>query len=67
MELGLFLSGWCPVSRIGDIMAARSMNADLHKQQIPPLRCAPVGMTDYVDNVRHGTLERFAQRIIAVG
>jgi hypothetical protein len=24
------------------------MSADPHKQQIPPLRCAPVGMTHYV-------------------
>jgi hypothetical protein len=25
--------------------------ADPDKQQIPPLRCAPVGMTDYFNNV----------------
>ncbi len=37
----------CPVSKIDDIMATRSFGADPHKQQIPPLRCAPVGMTNY--------------------
>jgi hypothetical protein len=33
------------------------MNADPYKQQIPPLRCAPVGMTDYVSNFRDRILE----------
>jgi hypothetical protein len=32
-------------SKFGEIIAARSMSADTRKQQIPPLRCAPVGMT----------------------
>jgi hypothetical protein len=35
----------CPVSKISDIIATRSMIATPHKQQIPPLRCASVGMT----------------------
>jgi hypothetical protein len=30
-----------------DIIATRSMIAKPNKQQIPPLRCAPVGMTKY--------------------
>jgi hypothetical protein len=34
------------------------MSADTHKQQIPPLRCAPVGMTDYVNNVGDRTLDQ---------
>ena len=29
----------------------RSMCADPHKQQFPPVRCAPVGMTDYFNPV----------------
>jgi hypothetical protein len=35
----------CPVSKIVDIIAPRGMIANPHKQQIPPLRCASVGMT----------------------
>jgi hypothetical protein len=34
------------LSKIGDIIATLSLSADRGKQQIPPLRCAPVGMTD---------------------
>jgi hypothetical protein len=47
------------------------MSADPHEQQIPPLRCAPVGMTgcisrdtdsvrmtDYVHNFGYGTVTR---------
>jgi hypothetical protein len=34
--------------RIGDMIATFSLSADPAKQQIPPLRCAPVGMTYYV-------------------
>src|SRR5438552_1826084 len=43
-----------PVS-ISEIIATRSMCANPHKQQIPPLRCAPVGMTTYDVNVRDWT------------
>jgi hypothetical protein len=32
------------------------MIANPHKQQIPPLRCAPVGMTDYFNNFKETTL-----------
>jgi len=32
------------------------MIAGRRKQQIPPLRCAPVGMTNYADNFRDKTL-----------
>jgi hypothetical protein len=38
-------------SEIDDIFATRGMSADPHKQQIPPLRSAPVGMTDHVNCV----------------
>ncbi len=34
----------------GDILATGSVIASPNKQQIPPLRCAPVGMTNQVDN-----------------
>jgi hypothetical protein len=30
-----------------DIIATHSMICHSHKQQIPPLRCAPIGMTNY--------------------
>jgi hypothetical protein len=30
------------------------MSADPHKQQIPPLRYAPVGMTNYVNHFTSG-------------
>ena len=33
------------VSKTGDRIATRGMSTDPDKQQIPPLRCAPVGMT----------------------
>jgi hypothetical protein len=36
------------------------------KQQIPPLRCAPVGMTDYDNNFRDRTLERKKSRASGV-
>jgi hypothetical protein len=45
----VLMTGECSVSKISDIIATRSMSADPHKQQIPPLRCAPVGMTHYVN------------------
>ena len=32
------------------------MIANSHKQQTPPLRCGPVGMTNYVDDFRDRTL-----------
>ena len=44
------------LSEIGDIIATLSMSADPDKQQIPPLRCAPVGMTNYVNHFRDRTL-----------
>jgi hypothetical protein len=34
-------------------IATRSIGGDRHKQQIPPLRCAPVGMTDNFDKFRN--------------
>jgi hypothetical protein len=49
---------WYPVSKIGDRIATRSRSADRHKQQIPPLRCAPVGMTNDVNHFRDGPLEK---------
>jgi hypothetical protein len=33
------------VSEVLDIISTRGMIAQSYKQQIPPLRCAPVGMT----------------------
>lgn len=39
-------SNQCPESRIRDILATRRMIANPLKQQIPSLRCAPVGMTE---------------------
>jgi hypothetical protein len=47
---------WYPVSKIGDRIATRSRSADRHKQQIPPLRCAPVGMTNDVNHFRDRAL-----------
>ncbi len=41
---------------IRDIIATRSLIAHRQKQQIPPLRCAPVGMTDCVNYFRGKTL-----------
>jgi hypothetical protein len=35
----------------------RKMIANPRQQQIPPLRCAPVGMTNYVDNFRNRMLD----------
>jgi hypothetical protein len=35
------------------MVATRGMISKPRKQQIPPLRCASVGMTDYVSNFRH--------------
>jgi hypothetical protein len=46
MVIGLGLS--CPVFEIGDMIATYSFSDDPAKQQIPPLRCASVGMTNYV-------------------
>ena len=40
------------VAEIGNIIATRRVIANPHKQQIPPLRCAPVGMTNYVNYFR---------------
>jgi hypothetical protein len=36
------------------------MIADPHKQQIPPLHCAPIGMTTYFNNLmnEYPTLSR---------
>jgi hypothetical protein len=45
-ELRLYVdTPWYPASEIGDIIATRNMIANPQKQQIAPLRCAPVGMT----------------------
>jgi hypothetical protein len=38
----------CPASEVSDIIATSSVIANFYKQQIPPLRCASVGMTNYV-------------------
>ena len=55
LKLELYVdTPWCPESGISDIIATRRMSADPHKQQIPPLRCAPVGMTNYVNNFDSG-------------
>jgi len=41
------------VSKVGGTIAMRDTSADPHKQQIPPLRYAPVGMTNYVNHFRY--------------
>jgi hypothetical protein len=45
-------------SKICDIIATCCMSADPQKQQIPTLRCAPVGMTNHVHNFRLRTMEQ---------
>jgi hypothetical protein len=44
--------------QISDFIAMRNRIANPHKQQIPPLRCAPVGMINYLIHFRDGTLVR---------
>jgi len=44
---------------MSDVIATRSMITNPRKQQIPPLRCAPVGMTDYVCPRRSDRDDRF--------
>jgi hypothetical protein len=51
-----------PVSEISDTIGTGRMIGNFCKQQIPPLRCAPVGMTDYDNNFRDRTLERERNR-----
>jgi hypothetical protein len=43
------------LAEIGNIIATRCVIANPHKQQIPPLRCAPAGMTYYVNHFRPAT------------
>ncbi len=44
------------VSKFDEIIATLNMSADPNKQQIPPLRCAPVGMTNHL-NFKDRTLD----------
>jgi hypothetical protein len=49
------------VSLNEDIITNASMSVNRNEQQIPPLRCAPVGMTDYLNKFGDWKLRKAKQ------